>query len=513
MFFGKASEMIKLKAALRHYKDSLASGEYSVVPRVFRILAEGDAVLQNAAADALRWTLGKMTFEELARIDRQMRQGYPSEWGVDWHQHTIDSFLTLSMTANMRRAVVTFASFCPNGFIREQAVRMMKDFADTLAFALLRLNDWVPQVRDAAKETVDYRLTHPLWGELIAALPFADKLRRAGKAGDSHAHINRIYAALATPENAEELTAGLESDNIQTRRMCIDALFASENPDFNLAFDRLRREAEPPLRADIFRLLQSAGQNMDAAAAWLLRDSNPRNRMQAFRYICENRQGEALQTVHHLLLDKNAAVRENARDYVSANRPGFDYSAFYRARLADCAAPAIFGLGEVGKAEDAAAIEGYLDAPQSRTVQAAMTSLMRLDKTKYAPAIAGLLADERPGVVRVARNLLVKAAADYGRIMEIFRCTSYNNTKLKCLSILLTAGKWQRLIYILDAMETGGGEMAEPAKAALARWISDRNRSYAVASKAQLQEIAARMERLGSKLPADMRRQLAFLLR
>ena len=125
--------------------------------------------------------LRPICFDDLVRVDEQMRQTTSMEWSIDWRRISIDNFFTSEMSKDARRAVIVFASFNPNGFIRERAVRMMKDYDGTLPFAILRLNDWVAQVQTAAIEIADYRLSNLAADELIAALPFADKLSRSGR--------------------------------------------------------------------------------------------------------------------------------------------------------------------------------------------------------------------------------------------------------------------------------------------------------------------------------------------
>jgi hypothetical protein len=143
-----------------------------------------------------------------------------------------------------------------------------------------------------------------------------------------------------------------------------------------------------------------------------------------------------------------------------------------------------------------------------------MTAVMRLDSEKYTDTVTELLSDERAGIVKTACNLIVKTALpDYTKVMEIFRTTSLINTKQKCFSILLTAGKWQRLVFILDVMEIGGDDMRKPAQAALDRWISGYNRSFAVAAPAQIKSITEKIQRQANHLSARMQKQLLFLLR
>ena len=159
----------------------------------------------------------------------------------------------------------------------------------------------------------------------------------------------------------------------------------------------------------------------------------------------------------------------------------FDYRTYYKSKLTDKVISAIYGLGETGKSEDTADIEAYLHSPLVSVARAAMTAVMRLNPAKYVPEITELLADERASMVKTACNAIIKFGfTDYSRILEILKTSPYENTKKKCFSILLTATKWQRLIYILDVLENGKKEIEENTYDALVRWILSVITSYSI---------------------------------
>lgn len=497
----------------KHIK-SLEFGDYSSISWIFCVFSEPHAATKELAAKALCEALGKMTFDDIVRVDEQMRQKMSMEWSINWRQFSLQTFFTPKMSEPERRAVIVFASFNPDGFIRERAIRQMKDYPGTLPFALLRQNDWVQQVRDASIETTDYRLGHLSRGELLSALPFADKLSRSGRLQNPSSEIKKIFIALTGQINEDDLLEGLKSENIRTRRICTDALFTAEAPKYDFAFECLQSERDPFLRAGIFRRLMSAGQDMGAAAGRFMKDRYPLNRIFAFRYICDTDHKASLQTALTLLLDKSAMVREKSRDYLTGQQAGLDYRTFYKSKLDTKTVPAILGLGETGKADDAAELEGYLKSPRIAVVRAAMTAVMRLNGARYLPKITDFLTDKRTGVVKTAGILILKTdAPDYARIMDIFKRTQFITTKRKCFSVLMKASKWQRLIYILDVLEAGGTEMEEQANDALSRWILTYNGSYANASRDQIQSISGSITRLDRKLPEKVRTNLRFLLR
>ena len=492
----------------------MQSGDYSSIPWIFCVFAENHMPSKTVAAKALCAVLGSLTFDELILIDRQMRQTTSIEWGINWRNYSINSFFTPDMDEDERRAVIVFASFNPNGFIREQAMRMMKDCAGTLPFVILRQNDWVLQVRNAAEKIAEHRLSHLSPGELIAALPFVDILSRSKRVSRKSIYTDIIHSTLTSHENESDLAAGLDAANIRSRRICTNALFNMKSPRYDLAFSRLKKETDPFLRAFIFSQLVGAGQNMDSVIESFLQDKYPHNRIKAFQYICEHDQNRALQISHDLLLDKNAAVRDTVRFFLKSECADFDFDTFYKKHLTTHTVPAIYGLSETGNTEYMAVIEGYLHVTQTSVVRAAMTAIMRLSCNKYDAAITEFLMDDRVGIVKAARNLILKTASpNYARVMEIFKATPYENTKRKCFSILLTASKWPRLIFILDILENGGEGITDYAIAALERWIDIYNRSYAVASKAQTELIFDNIKRLGDTLPESLRNKLLFLLR
>lgn len=493
---------------------SLSSGDYRSIPAVFCVFAENHNPSKEAAAKALCEALDKMTFDDLVRADTQMRQTTSMEWFVDWRKFSLTDFFTENMTEEERRAVVIFASFSPNGYIREKAVRMMMDYPGTLPFVLLRQNDWVQQVRIASIEATDNRLANLSKGELLAALPFLDKLSKAGRFQQPNKIKNRILTALVSKMSEDDFRIGLQCRNIRTRRICINALFDTETPRFDLAIEHLQIESDPFLRATIFRRLRDNSQNINKVAVQFLKDKYPLNRVLAFQYLCDTENASIHDIAIELLLDRSAVVREEARRYLSSKCEDFDYRTYYKSKLSSKTTQAIYGLGEIGKLEDTAYIEIYLQSDKISVVRAAMTALMRLDSTKYTSQITEFLNDEHAGIVKNACNLIIKyALPDYERVMEIFRATSFENTKLKCLRILLTAGKWQRLIFILEVLEHSKGDIAEKAEDAINRWILSFNRSYIQATPSQITAIQEIIERLDSRIPKPLKKQILFLIR
>ena len=205
----------------------LHAGDESRILWVFCVLAEKHNPSKLLAAEALNRFLASLSYADTIRIDARVRQTTSVEWSIDWRHLDMESLLSNDMGPDLRRAVAVFASFHPNGYLREQAVRMMGGMKNTLAYVLLRHNDWVPQVRQAAERSYAERMEDLAPGELLFALPFADKLTNA-KYG---ATVEKLYTALTVARYRNILSDGLQSADIRIRRLCVHSLLNDVHPD------------------------------------------------------------------------------------------------------------------------------------------------------------------------------------------------------------------------------------------------------------------------------------------
>jgi len=492
---------------------ALEEGDRSRIPWIFCVFSERHTASKQVAAQALSHALDHLGFDEIIRVDEQMRQTTSMEWSIDWHKQKIEAFFTPKMSYAERRAVIVFASFNPNGFIRERAVRLMKDYDNTLSYIILRQNDWVVQVRQAASKSFSEKLQKLSDGELLGALPYAEKLKWSSRG--SHGEYTRLFfEKLTSTDHRADLMNGLQSSNVRTRRICISALLESATPYTSLALKHLEQESDPFLRSILFRKLCLQKAKMDSTARILLRDKFSANRILALEYLHKASVGDIGDIASTLMLDRNASVRGLARDILHEHRRGFDFRSFYIAALEDNPAAAIAGLGEMGQWVDARHIEIYIGDNRIAVVRAALVSLMGLDAEKYKDIVLEMLKDSRIGIVKTAQQLILKYdIQDYGLIKETFWNTPYEYTKIKCAAILFSASKWNSLIYMLEALSCNIESVQRLTFQAIRKWLFNFNRSYVQISAQQRESIDGLINGLNNKLPDSMKRELLFVLR
>lgn len=491
---------------------ALNEGDLGRLPWIFCVFTESDSKAKLLAAKTLSNVLKNFKSNDIIEIDTQMRATKSIEWNIDWHEQKIEKFFTPAMNREARVAVLVFASFNSNGFIREKAVQMMSAYDGCLPYIILRQNDWVPQVRQAARRAFDKRMKNLFQGELFSALPFAEKLKW-GRRDLHEEYTQKFLDKLVSEEYKEDLARGLKSESLRIRRICTSALFEATQPNVQQALERLVIEPEPFLRTVLFEKLCEAGQDMDKPAHIMLKDKYARNRIIALQYLYDKQAEDIYNICLTLLVDKNAFVRMFVRNIVLKYNPNFDFLKMYIDNIENVGAPAILGIGEIGKLNDAEIIEGYVNDSCTSIVQAVLVSLMWLNSEKYKELLIVMLTDSRNGVVKTAQRLILKYNfPNYSRTFEIFRDTPYEYTKIKCTAILFKAPKWERLIYMLEALSVDEERIRLLALQSIRQWILTFNRSYSQISDYQKDRIKKLIENQKKRLSNNDIKELMFLL-
>ncbi len=494
---------------LAEYIGHVKAEELAFVPWVYCALAQGTDEQKQAAAHTLAEVLAGLNTDGLVAMDLRMRATTSMEWSISWRTLGLEDLFAKNLSLAECRAVLVFSTFHPNGYIREQAVAALGTDSQALPAVLLRCNDWVAQVRQAALESLKQLLDTADGGEIAAALPILEKLRRSGRCRMDH--ILPLFFR-AFQRDPDLLRLGLESGDVRARRLCISLLPTLGEPDTAYLLERVKREPDPFLRKLLYQTLLELGVEGMALSRRFLRDKYPPNRVLALEYLAEHGAEDLFEQAVSLLMDKSGRVREAAGEVVVQADKDFDLRQFYRERLSVRPAVAILGLGETGNRADCAAIAGFLSCPQSAVARAAMTALMGLDPERYSGAVTEKLAADQPGVVKTAALLLTKYRNfDPGRVFAILQASPVENTRLKCAALLFCAGKWDRLTYALTLLGSGYEKLDQACRRQLEDWSHTYNRSYAALGEEQRRRILALLEEKGAYLRPAMVKQLRFL--
>src|ERR1043165_1681443 len=107
-----------------------------------------------------------------------------------------------------------------SGFKRENAVRRLGMIGNALAlpYLIARANDWVPQVRAAARDALNKLLRAENAEAFVTALP--ELLHLQACLRDDHtALLQAVQDFLVREENVHHLLAGLQNPDVQVARV------------------------------------------------------------------------------------------------------------------------------------------------------------------------------------------------------------------------------------------------------------------------------------------------------
>lgn len=496
---------------LDSYIEDLYSGDLRALSKIFCIFAENTPIQKLKASQVLNESLILFSFDDICKIDIQMRQTTSIEWNIDWQTLKVENFITKEMSPEEQRAVLIFSSFNPNGYIREQALKLLVFYEETLPYITLRLNDWVYNIRQTALNMFSKRLVDATAEEIINTFPYIYKLEKGKRADNSI-----IFPLIQDKFYADKklLEKGLASSNIRTRKISLFFLSNSSLAKDNLLLEHIKKEKDPFLRRMIFQMLFKKGIDIKELSKYFLKDKQPSNRLLALQYLHDYDINIAFINAYHMLLDRNLQVRILSRKIIKTVDKTDNFHQFYLKNLSSNTAIAIYGLGEVGTKEDCYIIEPYLKNNKISIVRAAMISLMYLNSENYITLITEMLNSDYQNIVNTAFILLKKYKDyDYKKILSIHQKTDYENTKIKCALLLFHTSKWKALLYTLTIIGSSYEKLEAICQSQINRWLLSYNKSFQSLSKEDSEQIKILMNIKKAFLKTKVKEELIFLLK
>ncbi len=402
--------------------------------------------------------------------------------------------------------LLAVATLHGSGYVREAAVAGLAAAPrpEALRVVLARVNDWVPEVRAAARAALQPYLAIGFASAWVDALGQVAALARATR--DDHAALlDEVHALLARPEVEAALYAGLAAPDAGTRRHCARVLIARSRA----ALDRVFASRDPALRSLAIDAAIAAGA-LDPA----LRDRALRDPVQAVRRVAvvHALAAGALDAarVDALLFDRGTDIRRLARAWIARHQPGRVIAASYRAALDDPAhlRLALRGLGECGHAEDLATLVAHLAHPAAPIRRTAIDGLAAFGDRAPAAPLVPLLADPVPSVGRAAVAALrmtpdlipaVWAIVEGGAAHAASRAAT-------CFARLDT---WPALVQLCDLVPRA----PEACTAELAGWLGRHQRGFGSRpGAAALAQVRGALRWARGSLPAALVRNLELVL-
>jgi hypothetical protein len=381
--------------------------------------------------------------------------------------------------------IIPFASHY-NGYVRQAAIAHCADLNTPAMLPIVasRLNDWVGQVRDAARAAVMTLAPVSSASALLAILPDVEHLQRARRS-DHAAWIATYHALLASRLTANDAEAGIGSPvravaraSFQLARRCqlIDqerliALALAQRNDILLAQGALAliQELPPALRRKWFEQL--------TGSHFLLL------RLAALRALLTlDPDGADLRAIA-TLSDRMTSMRDVAIAHL--DKRGFDVRDVYRQLLLAPATPArlvciaLTTLAGLRALADLALIQTFIQAKQPAIRLAALAAWLRLVPASKDEIALLALRDATPALRRFAWNIVRRQHA-YIPFDEVYAILMPLRDYRRMIQFAQTH-QWQWLATLLEIARDPG---CDPDTVAILResalnWCRQAGRHYA----------------------------------
>jgi hypothetical protein len=407
-------------AILREIDDAKFSHDLRAVVELLPYLPPQASTYGEDAARAVKVLVDGATPEAVAAFDQWYRErtlsGPPRRAWEEMRLGPLDAWV------RNHHATVAIATCHHNGFVREKAVRALSEHCHDgteLPFLLVRLNDWVPQVRFVAASGVKGRLKPSYARDWVRSLGLLDRIQ-GGRRGDNQWLRAPVDALLRRDEHRAELEKGLRSGTPAVRRACVSIAVGTDNPEglLRLALENPDPVTQSRAADELCKVL-----NREPLREFLgiMQRGNARTRCLALETRCERFPDEAKEALRAALLDRTPSVRELARfKWQKMNLGDVDFAAFYRDQLekqqGDALVVALRGLAETGTVNDVATFLKYADDRRGRVREAAIIGLGRCDGQRQSDRLVTALNDPNLGVAKAA---LRYAKLYLGRGMKI----------------------------------------------------------------------------------------------
>jgi len=383
-----------------------------------------------------------------------------------------------------------------------------------LPFLILRVNDWVGNVREAAYDAIRARLKPDYARSFIRNLALVSRLGQAGRS-DPRPLVEAIYQLLQSRECRTALLESLESDDRFIRRACFKLALNINEEDLPEIVKKALAQEDTVVRVWAAQKVSSAftGATLEQFVKQMKHDKFTTVRREALRILVRQNSPALLIELRAALLDTHASMREEAR-YHLRKLDTTDVAAFYRDQFLERVDlySVISGLGETGAASDDRFIVPYTTHPASKIRGAAIQALARLNRNAHVGLFIEALNDQVPHVSRQALNALVDKASTINgeRIWELFRSTTHEHVKRNALSLIEKLGKWDSIYYLLRAVRDSDEAIADKSKLGIECWLGRFNRNFSSPSAEQLARFGIALEEDGHLLDDQTVEQLRF---
>ncbi|MBS1956437.1 MAG: hypothetical protein JST89_19780 [Cyanobacteria bacterium SZAS-4] len=526
LFFSRKKQDVD--CALDLLNEIAKVGSWTCIPDLFQFILQCEIEIAEPAGRCIETLLKKIRPSQLPQLEERLGSGlYLNDRMNSWR--ALNTFEENKYIAsNSCLAVTSLLSFHRIGFIREPASRYLAECTSgaELPYLLIRLADWVPQVRTVAENAIEQRIKPEYLHHFAHNIALIERIKlkqRYHGLAKRTALIVQITNALLQPANRQILLNGLQDKDIDVRRMLLKMVRDSNISDLSEIVDLGVRDKDKTNRHVAIEIsnrlpylerIKLLNQLLSQRSAFI--------RLESLRTLSDEPTDSSTSQVMKALLDSSSAVRLFARWKLKELDTKIDFRQFYLDQIAtnknvsDIAA-AVAGLGEIGSPHDAEKLFPLMLHASVSVQKSAIRTLAKLDVKSYTELFMQKLQSEASGISRAATDALIPMMhiIKVEELWLIFTTTPFPHVKRNAVRLLDKCSQWDRVGYFLLLAVSGDQEFRAIALNKLRCWHDEFRTTWEctkpTAKQTELLTIGVRL--FPGELPAKLREILSLSIR
>lgn len=365
-----------------------------------------------------------------------------------------------------------------DGYIRQAALQELRELSspDAIPSVLIRLADWVPQVRDEAWKTLQHLLDLGYAPRLVDS--YKTIIALSGKQRvDLREQLDALNERMLHKNAVQSLIDGLDSEEVTKRRFCLETM-ADESHLHPLLIEKSSRDPDPSIRRWLARgIISGRFQASDELRIRLMHDPAPIVSTTILRSLTER---EAMGMESHLCelaTHPAAPTRASAQFWIrkvhiqgvlERVRSEFDDTASARPRPGVIAA-----LSELGNTEqDLGRVLSLCTHPRTAVRLAAIQAVAQLTRDEQGiDTLIKAIGDSNGKIRNVAIGALASRPRAYwiDRVQDIF-LDPESSAMVPAWILLTHCPDWSMVPVMLRALSSDNSGLHELAFEAISIW-------------------------------------------
>lgn len=441
-------------------------------------------------------------WKELLEIDQSFRNSSFYYYSYDLRTENPKALLSSGLSKEFENLFLCLCTFAPNGRFRERALLAVESIDDgtALPFILIRLNDWVVQVRSQAIRILNTKLVADRFPMFVHYYGLVEKARRSERAENAVIcdRIDQLLRDHPAVDYQYLVTARVDT---RTRNQLL-LRFAIEDENRIEVFDQIYRTAtEPFIKLQVLRKLLTRVDHatLEYYVSLLKVKSSLKCKILLFERVASFDFDTVKTVLHEALFSRSVSIRRIARELFQKHR-AISFAELYSKSLSNdlLTEISITGLGEVGSAGEATLLLPYLESSNPNVRKLALQAIAKLSITVVENQLIRFLADDNVSVSNTARTILIKSdiQVDLDAIEETYLRSTEDYLRLNCLVVLTSGNKWDAVYYLLKYKGVSG-VVSEFCERGLVDWNREYNRSFTAPSKEQILKVQSLADQFG----------------